>query len=93
MLPAQVGACVLAGVGQDPGDVLQREAECPVVQDLLQPLEIRQRVDAVPGGVPPARREQADLVIVVQQSHRDAGQLGHGAHRVRVVVHVDHCAA
>lgn len=62
------------------GDLVEREAEFPVEQDLLQPVEVGVAVAPVPRVAALARREQADLVVVVQGAHRDPGETGDLAH-------------
>lgn len=61
-------------------DLVEREAQLPVEQDLLQPVEVGVAVAPVPRVVALARNEQADLVVVVQGAHRDSGETGDLAH-------------
>lgn len=76
MLPAQVRARVRLRVVEQGRDLVEREAQLPVEQDLLQPVEVGVAVAPVPRVVALARNEQADLVVVVQRAHRDPGETG-----------------
>ncbi len=63
-------------VVENGGDLLEGETQLAVKQDLLQPLQIRIVIAPVARVRAVDRREQPDLVIVVQRSHRHAGDLG-----------------
>jgi len=73
VLAAQVGRGVGTGIVENGRDLFEREAEFLVVQDLLQSFEIVLGVPPVPGPGASTRREQPDLVVVVQGTHADAG--------------------
>lgn len=77
---AQVRARVRPRVVEQGRDLVEREAQLPVEQDLLQPVEVGVAVAPVPRVVALARNEQADLVVVVQGAHRDPGETGDLAH-------------
>lgn len=77
---AQVRARVRLQVVEQGRDLVEREAQLPVEQDLLQPVEVGVAVAPVPRVVAFARNEQADLVVVVQGAHRDPGETGDLAH-------------
>ncbi|GAA3095482.1 hypothetical protein GCM10017687_02420 [Streptomyces echinatus] len=81
MLAAQVCARVRVRVVEQGRDLVEREAELPVEQDLLEPVEVGVAVAPVSGVRALAGREQGDLVVVVQGAHRDPGEprdLSHG---------------
>jgi hypothetical protein len=69
------GGQVLCRPGQHGGGLLQRQPERPQAPDPVQPPHILLRVAAVPGGGAFAGGEQADVVVVVQRAHRNAGGL------------------
>lgn len=77
MLAAQVLPRVRVRVVEQGRDLVEREAELPVEQDLLEPVEVRVAVAPVAGVAALARRQQADGVVVVQGPHRDPGEAGH----------------
>ena len=79
-LTPQVGGCVIAAVEQL-GDVLERQLEAPVHDDLLQPRQVGVGVEPVAGRRALTRHEQADLVVVVQGAHRHAEDVGDLPHR------------
>jgi hypothetical protein len=86
VLAAQVCARVRVRVVEQGGDLLEREAELPVEQDLLQPVEVGVVVAPVARVAAFARDEQADVVVVVQRAHRDTGEardLSHGVAHFR----------
>jgi hypothetical protein len=76
VLAAQVRARVRVGVVEQDRDLVEREAELPVEQDLLQPVEVGVAVAPMARVAALARGEQADLVVVVQGAHRDPGESG-----------------
>jgi hypothetical protein len=82
VLAAQVSPRLHVRVVQDRGDLIEREAELPVEQDLLQPLQVGVVVPPGPGARPLPRRQQPYLVVVVQRTYGDARDLGHPAHGV-----------
>jgi hypothetical protein len=64
-------------------DVLQREAQLPPDEDLLQLLQVRVRVQAITGVRVRARHQQPDLVVVMKRADADArqgGELTDGVH-------------
>jgi hypothetical protein len=62
-------------------DLLKRELQPAVDDDVLQPDEIGGGVEPVAGPRALARHDQPDLVVVVQRPHRHPEQVGHLAHR------------
>jgi hypothetical protein len=70
------------GVADQLGYVGESEAKLAVEQDLLQPPQVVIVVTAVSRARAPGRRQQSDLVIVMQGPDADAGQPGDLAHRV-----------
>ncbi|GAA1375365.1 hypothetical protein GCM10009612_72020 [Streptomyces beijiangensis] len=83
LVPApQVLPQVRRGVVEQGRDLVEREAELPVEQDLLQPVEVGVFVPPVARVAAAARGEQADLVVVVQRAHRDGCETGDLADRV-----------
>src|SRR5690606_25900778 len=58
-------------------DLLERHAELPMDQDLLQAQQILLVVEPVPGSRPRGRDEKSNLVIMVQRTHGDPGELRH----------------
>lgn len=82
MLPAQVCARVRVRVVEQGGDLLERETELPVEQDLLQPVEVGVAVTPVARAAALAGHEQADVVVVVQGAHRHCGEAGDLSHGV-----------
>lgn len=82
MLAAQVRARVRGRVVEQGGDLVEREAQLPVEQDLLQPVEVGVAVAPVARVAALARYEQADVVVVVQRAHRHSGEAGHLSHGV-----------
>ena len=67
--------------------LLEVEAELPPGQHPLQPGHVDRRVGAVAVGRPPARRQQPDLVVVVQGAHGDSRQPCDLPHGVGLLVH------
>jgi hypothetical protein len=82
VLAAQVRARVRSRIVEQGGDLVEREAELSVEQDLLQPVEVGVAVTPVAGVAALARDEQADVVVVVQRAHRDSGESGDLSHGV-----------
>lgn len=82
MLAPQMFLRVRSRIVEQYRDLIEREAEFPVEQDLLEPVEITVVVTAVPGPAAPAGREQSDSVVVVQGAHRDSGESGDLSHGV-----------
>lgn len=82
MLAPQVLLRVRSRIVEQYRDLVEREAEFPVEQDLLEPVEVAVVVTAVPGPAAPAGREQSDSVVVVQGAHRDSGESGDLSHGV-----------
>lgn len=82
VLAAQVRARVRVRVVEQRRDLLEREAELPVEQDLLQPVEVGVAVAPVARVAAAARDEQADVVVVVQCAHRHSGETGDLSHGV-----------
>ncbi len=70
MPAAEVVDGVDGRVVEQRGDLLEREAELAVGEYLLQSLQVVVAVVPVARGGAPARRDQADLVVVVQRPHR-----------------------
>ncbi len=64
-------------VVEQEGDLLEPEPEPPVDDDVLQSREVGRRVEAVAARGACARRQQADLVVVVQGAHCHAERIGH----------------
>lgn len=82
MLAAQVVLRIRVRVVEQHRDLFEREAELPVEQDLLQPVEVTVVVAPVARVAAPAGREQSDAVVVVQRAHRDSGETGYLSHGV-----------
>ena len=82
VLAAQMRGGVGVRVVDEVRDLVEGEAELAVEHDLLQPLQIVLAVAAVAGRRAVARRQQSDLVVVVQGPHRDAGERGDLSYRV-----------
>src|SRR5215475_10569919 len=64
------------------GDFVEGEPEFAVEHDLLQALKIVVAVPPITGARPDVRREQPDLVVVVQGAHRNSGESSDLANRV-----------
>ena len=62
-------------------DLLEREPQPPVHDDVLEPFEILRGVEPVARRRAFAGMQQPDLVVVVQRSHRHAELIGHLPHR------------
>src|SRR5690606_3711756 len=69
------GEPVEGRVIEDGGDLLQREAELAMQQDLLQPQELFFLVVAVAVVADVRGLEEADLVVMVQRADGDAREL------------------
>lgn len=80
VLSAQVIQRLDVGVVEQLRDLAQPERQLPVADDLSQPFPVA--VLPVSGGGAVARRQQADLVMVVQRAHRHAGPRGDLSDRV-----------
>ncbi len=76
VLAAQVRARVHVRVVEQGRDLVEREAQLPVEQDLLQPVEVGVVVTPVARVAALAGYEQADVVVVVQGAHRHSGEAG-----------------
>ncbi len=66
---------------EDRGDLVEREAEFPVEEDLLETDQVGLAVEPVSGVAAVAGRKQPRLVVVMQRSHRHPGEgrdLSHG---------------
>jgi hypothetical protein len=74
VLAAQVRARVRLRVVEQGRDLVEREAEFPVEQDLLQPVEVGVVVAPVACVAALAGGQQADVVVVVQRAHGDSGE-------------------
>jgi nucleotide-binding universal stress UspA family protein len=66
---------------EDRGDRVQAEAQPPQRENPVQPLYVRCGVPPMPTARAFARREQPDLVVVVQRSHGDSRRLRQFADR------------
>ena len=90
-------ACPRVWIGEDLRYLVEPEIQLAVEQDLLQALKVRTGVQPVASGASPARRQQADVVVVVQGPHRYARQPGHLTDGVflhgDLCLHGHHCAA
>src|SRR5205807_1895567 len=86
--PALVGEMLdcIPRRSEDSGDVIKREPEFAIEEDLLQPLEVRVVIDAVTRGRSSGRRQQRDVLVVVKRSDRDARPLRDLSDRVAHVL-------
>jgi len=86
--PALVGEMLhcIPRRSEDSGDVIKREPEFAVEEDLLQPLEVRVVIDAVARRRSSGRRQQRDVLVVVKRSDRDARPLRNLSDRVAHVL-------
>ncbi|GID27656.1 hypothetical protein Abr02nite_26390 [Paractinoplanes brasiliensis] len=84
--PPQMLDGVDGRVADQLGDLAQPETETPVREHFAQPFHVGRGVRPIPGRRSPGRPQQADLVVVMQRAHGDAGKLGHPPH-AQVLVH------
>lgn len=66
-------------------DLVEREAEFPVEQDLLEPVEVGVAVAPMTRVAALTGDEQTDVVVVVQRAHGDPGEPGDLPYGVGVV--------
>lgn len=67
--------------------LFERQAQRTADEDLLQTKQVIGVVETVSGARTPRRAQKPDLVVVVQRSHRDPGQVGKLAHAVCHAAH------
>lgn len=72
-LLAQGGGAVEVGVVEHGGDLVQLEAERAQAQGVLQAQEVAVVVEAVAGAAAGGGLDEAELVVVVERAHGDAG--------------------
>lgn len=81
MASAEVVLSAKLRVGHHVGDCCQAKVQVSVAQDASQAVEVLVRVDPIAGGAATRRADEAEGVVVVQGSHRDAAEARHLTHR------------
>jgi hypothetical protein len=84
VLAPQPGQLVDLGFVEQGANLVEREPRGPVHQHYVQPFDVRIGVAPVAGPRAHAGYHHADMVVVVQCAHRNAGQLGDGSDGPRV---------